>query len=406
MKLFKLFILLSFFFLNAAFSQKVIKHSVKSGESVYSIAKKYDITEKELYENNPKLKGKVLGLKTLVQIPNKKYKEVEKKDKNSKDKNVKDKNFKDKKIEEIVNEDINATISHLVSAKETLYSISKNYNVSMESICELNPELKTEKLKTGSRIKLPIPENAQISEQDSKKKKSKSADVIKVTEVEVIKSNVDIVHQVLPKETLYGISKKFGVTVNEIKELNPTIANGLPIGFMLVIKKGDEQIIPDNEIVTNTEDSDSIAISSEDDGAEDVAPLSSDNLSRADHLIEKASENIGTRYRSGGTTTSGFDCSGFMCYTFNTIDLQLPRSSREMAGFGKKIKKSKAQKGDLIFFATMGRHRISHVGMVTEVNDDEIKFIHSSTSSGVMISSTKENYYAKSFVQVNRVLQN
>ena len=71
-----------------------------------------------------------------------------------------------------------------------------------------------------------------------------------------------------------------------------------------------------------------------------------------------------------------------------------------------KIDKSQAQKGDLIFFDTLNRGNVSHVGMVTEVLEDEIKFIHSSTSSGVMISSTKEDYFAQRLVQINRVLEN
>ena len=61
------------------------------------------------------------------------------------------------------------------------------------------------------------------------------------------------------------------------------------------------------------------------------------------------------------------------------------------------------RKGDLIFFKTNGRKIINHVGMVVEVLEDEIKFIHSATSKGVIISSTKEPYYKKTFVQVNRI---
>jgi cell wall-associated NlpC family hydrolase len=68
------------------------------------------------------------------------------------------------------------------------------------------------------------------------------------------------------------------------------------------------------------------------------------------------------------------------------------------------INTGEAQKGDLIFFKTNGRRQINHVGMVVEVNDDEIKFIHSSTSNGVIISSTKERYYGKNFSQINRVI--
>ncbi|NJM80218.1 MAG: hypothetical protein HC854_12475 [Flavobacterium sp.] len=66
-------------------------------------------------------------------------------------------------------------------------------------------------------------------------------------------------------------------------------------------------------------------------------------------LIEKASQYIGTRYRSGGTTENGFDCSGLMCTTFKEINLQLPRTSSDQANFGNTISKNEAQKGDLIF---------------------------------------------------------
>ena len=84
--------------------------------------------------------------------------------------------------------------------------------------------------------------------------------------------------------------------------------------------------------------------------------------------------------------------------------MDLPRSSWEMANIGIKIDRSQAQKGDLIFFKTV-RSGISHVGLITEVSDNDIKFIHSSTNSGVIVSSVNEAYYARRFVQINRVLQ-
>jgi len=62
------------------------------------------------------------------------------------------------------------------------------------------------------------------------------------------------------------------------------------------------------------------------------------------------------------------------------------------------------EKGDLVFFRTNGRGVISHVGMVIENDGEEIKFIHSSTSKGVIISSTKEPYYKRTFAQANRVI--
>ncbi|WP_333878341.1 C40 family peptidase, partial [Flavobacterium sp.] len=122
-------------------------------------------------------------------------------------------------------------------------------------------------------------------------------------------------------------------------------------------------------------------------------------------LINSASENLGVGYRGGGTTKAGFDCSGLIYSTFKKFDITLPRSSHEMATIGTKIDLSDAKKGDLIFFINRGQRRINHVGMVVEVSNDEVKFIHSSTQSGVIISSTKEPYYNRTFVQINRVLQ-
>jgi cell wall-associated NlpC family hydrolase len=94
-----------------------------------------------------------------------------------------------------------------------------------------------------------------------------------------------------------------------------------------------------------------------------------------------------------------------MFNTFQNLNVTLPRSSPEMANYGVRIDKAHAQKGDLIFFATFGGRRVSHVGMITEITPDgEIKFIHSATSSGVIVSSVSEPYYTRTFVQINRVI--
>ncbi|MGS4346359.1 C40 family peptidase [Myroides odoratus] len=124
----------------------------------------------------------------------------------------------------------------------------------------------------------------------------------------------------------------------------------------------------------------------------------------SDLVLSAAFDFEGVRYRFGGTTRSGLDCSGLVMNAFNDTSINLPRNSSAMAQVGDKISKNEAQKGDLIFFRTGRGSRISHVGIITEVIDDEIKFIHSSTSKGVIVSSTKEDYYKRRFVQINRVL--
>jgi cell wall-associated NlpC family hydrolase len=120
-------------------------------------------------------------------------------------------------------------------------------------------------------------------------------------------------------------------------------------------------------------------------------------------MINNAMNFIGVKYRGGGTTTSGMDCSGMVTAVLDIFDIKMPRSSREMAQVGEKIPLEQVQTGDLIFFKTRGKNVINHVGMVVEIIGDEIKFIHSSTNKGVIISSTKEPYYKRSFAQVNRI---
>ncbi len=115
---------------------------------------------------------------------------------------------------------------------------------------------------------------------------------------------------------------------------------------------------------------------------------------------------MGVKYKYAGTTKAGYDCSGLIYTIFNTENITLPRNSFQQSKIGVVLnpKKDQAQKGDLIFFKTNKNREINHVGIVIEATDDEIKFIHSSTSKGVIISSTKEPYYQKTFVQINRVL--
>ena len=125
--------------------------------------------------------------------------------------------------------------------------------------------------------------------------------------------------------------------------------------------------------------------------------------STADNIIKKALSYKGTKYRYGGVTKKGIDCSGLMHVSYKSQNIILPRSSYEQSKKGVKIPLSKAQKGDLLFFKT-SRNRISHVGLIIEVDDEDIRFIHASTSRGVIISSLKEGYWNNAFVEARTIL--
>lgn len=122
------------------------------------------------------------------------------------------------------------------------------------------------------------------------------------------------------------------------------------------------------------------------------------------NIISHAIEFEGTRYKYGGTTKKGMDCSGLIYTSFLKEDIPMPRTSRDLSLKGRRLYLKEVSPGDLLFFETnKKRPVINHVGLVVEV-DDEIKFIHSSTSRGVIISSLEENYWKSNFVMARRVL--
>ncbi|MGE6395319.1 C40 family peptidase [Chryseobacterium scophthalmum] len=122
-------------------------------------------------------------------------------------------------------------------------------------------------------------------------------------------------------------------------------------------------------------------------------------------LLKDAETYLGTPYKFGGNTSSGFDCSGFTVKVFQDNNFSLPRRSSDQADAGKSIDIKTVKPGDLLFFATSGGSRVSHVGIVHTIeNDGEIKFIHASTSKGVIISSLNEKYWNKAYLHAQRVL--
>ena len=127
---------------------------------------------------------------------------------------------------------------------------------------------------------------------------------------------------------------------------------------------------------------------------------------KIDKVIQTARSYTGTPYKWGGTTRSGMDCSGLLIRSFQSIDVTIPRTSADQSKYGKRIKVEDVEPGDLLFFATSKKKRkITHVGLVTSVKrKNNIRFIHSSSSLGVVETNLFSKYYIKRFRFARRVL--
>jgi len=133
-----------------------------------------------------------------------------------------------------------------------------------------------------------------------------------------------------------------------------------------------------------------------------IVPLTKKDYSA---IVSAAKSYTGTPYLSGGTTRTGMDCSGLVSTSYQAVNRTLPRISYQQAEAGVTIRVDEVAPGDLVFFTDRkGNTKITHVGIVTEVrNKETVKFIHASTSLGVVENNLMQNYWKNVFLKAVRI---
>lgn len=177
-------------------------------------------------------------------------------------------------------------------------------------------------------------------------------------------------------DTLSGIAKKYGMTLDQILKLNPDIKdpNKIYPGQQILIKEGSQN--------------------------SSKASQKPSWEKTADAVIAEAKKHIGPNYKYGANGPDKFDCSGLVQYSFKkAAGIKLPRSSKEQAEAGTSVSFKNLRKGDIVYF---GDKNMSHVGIYI----GNQQFIHAANSEkGIIISDINNSYWRQHFVNGSRVIK-
>lgn len=308
----------------------------------------------------------------------------------------------------ILSVDGSAGQRHKVKKGETLYKIAKNYGVSVKQIKQANG-LKGSGIHPGDRIVVP---NKVSVKSSNNKVTDKKGDIAEKTDN--LSKNTLITHKVKKGENLYRISKKYGVSVREVKRINNLSGSFVKIGQKLKvpgIKVDDEPLIVEDSAeeveVAKVDNEGQAAAASQEEGVEPLTEgFTEDRIETAANdanwftsIVDTATEYLGVPYRFGGTTLAGIDCSAYVQMVYRYFSIELPRTAREQFKAGIKVSKKELKIGDLIFFRTYAKFP-SHVGIYIGGG----KMVHaSSRSKKVTVTNINEPYYVKRYIGAVRL---
>ncbi|MEH7382780.1 LysM peptidoglycan-binding domain-containing protein [Bacillus sp. JJ1533] len=344
-------------------------HTVANGDTLYGIAKQYNLSVSQLKQLNHLTGDMIYPGQTLV-------------------------------ISEAPPPTTTAT--YTVTRGDTLYSIANSYNMSVDQLKQLN-NLTSNTIQVGQTLQVvgTAPPSTQIQAQTYTVQPGDSlysiAQRANTTVDQLMKNNnltssliyvgqtlqlgstaitpqqkvATSTYTVKAGDTLYAIARNYDMSVTELKNMNNLTSNSLSIGQVLKVTGNAqaESNIQNREQVLKD-------------------------------LVSDSYNFIGIPYLWGGTTTAGFDCSGFVSFMHNRHGIDIPRNTS--AGYytmGTTVSKANLQPGDLVFFAVNNTGQISHVGFYVGNNE----FISATSSKGIAVVSMDNSYWSKYYVGAKRV---
>jgi peptidoglycan endopeptidase LytE len=286
-----------------------------------------------------------------------------------------------------------AAKTHKVRKNDTLYNLAKKYHVTVNDIRSAN-NLLNKHIKCGDVLVIPPRSLVAKDEEQGVKAKVKGA-----------------TYRTRRGDNLLRIAHKTGVPVKELKRLNGLKNNKIKHGVVLVLREtepAEETVqkavkrypLKTHSLTNVYEYEDSLAELADFDPEKKV-DLNKDvdlSLDVSKRLKKTAYSFLGTRYRFGGTSRKGIDCSSFVQHVFRELEVDLPRTAREQYWVGESVPQYDLQKGDLLFFRTYAPYP-SHVGIYLGAN----KMIHASSRDRRVVISPITSYYRSRFLGAKRL---
>jgi len=285
-----------------------------------------------------------------------------------------------------------AAKTHKVKRSDSLYSLARKYKVTVQDLKRAN-NLVSAQVRIGDTLVIPLKRPVRVADADTEKAKP-------------------TVYKVKRSETLARIAKKTGVSVKQLKRLNHLAGKRVKAGQVLVLREEERQVADAQPREAKRYSLRYADLFSEKDYEQSLADLGEPDPSQpgeqkqdeaktdgVKQLKSAAYGFLGTRYRFGGNSRNGLDCSAFVQQVFRELDVSLPRSAREQFEVGSEVTPGDLQKGDLVFFRTYASFP-SHVGIYLGNN----RMIHaSSRDRRVVISTLNTQYYRARFIGAKRI---
>lgn len=275
-----------------------------------------------------------------------------------------------------------AAPAHLISYNEitvqrgdTAYALAHEFGLSVPELLKLNG-LKTHDLTVGQRLKV-----AEIPP-----------------------------YQVIKGDTLYSLARTHGVTVEALQSANGLNDNTIEIGQWLAIPAAPQSRPMPAEVLAQAQ----TAASAEAPAFSVASPAGSRPAVQADGKEEQGSAATGVAWRRnalamldtpyvyGGNSPTGVDCSSFVLRVFQPLGVNLPRTSAQQARVGQPVARASLRGGDLVFFDTVGRGNVTHVGIY--LGDDQ--FVNANSYYGRVVIDRLESdrYWSPRYLSARRIL--